>query len=99
MREVVLFIMKYIAASVIVAAVVLFCLSPTSGQDVLSSTVTLNIPSQGIVQGDYDTTLWSRQTFMRFRGIPYAESPRGPLRFKVSKLRQKNDFSLLSSDY
>lgn len=52
----------------------------------MTSTVTLDIPNQGTIQGDYETTLWSQQTFMRFRGIPFAESPRGPLRFKVSVL-------------
>ena len=85
MRKLVLFTMNSIVVCLMVAAVVLLCFSKTSGQNMLSPTVTLDIPNQGLVQGDYDMTLWSRQTFMRFRGIPYAESPSGTLRFKVSK--------------
>ncbi|XP_023305877.1 glutactin [Lucilia cuprina] len=82
MRPLIVLIMNSLLTSVIVIVVVVLCLSRTSDQYVVPSTVTLDIPNQGTIQGDYETTLWSQQTFMRFRGIPFAESPRGPLRFK-----------------
>ena len=44
----------------------------------------VNIPGQGAVLGSVAETLWTKQTFYSFRGIPYAESPSGELRFKVS---------------
>lgn len=49
------------------------------------ATTTLHIPGQGSIVGGYATTSWSEQAFMQFLGIPYAESPREELRFKVRK--------------
>ncbi|XP_059225573.1 esterase FE4 [Stomoxys calcitrans] len=45
--------------------------------------ILVNIKGQGWVLGSYDFTAWSKQRFMQFRGIPYAEAPSGPKRFKA----------------
>uniref|UniRef100_A0A0K8VHK1 Carboxylic ester hydrolase n=1 Tax=Bactrocera latifrons TaxID=174628 RepID=A0A0K8VHK1_BACLA len=42
----------------------------------------VTIPGQGAVLGSVAETLWTKQKFYSFRGIPYAESPSGELRFK-----------------
>lgn len=47
------------------------------------ATIDVNIPDQGQIFGTFDITSWTNQTFMQFLGIPYAESPKGTLRFKV----------------
>lgn len=53
-------------------------------QAVPMSTVTRQLAGeQGAVRGNYDQTAWTGQSFMQFRGIPYAEAPIGELRFKV----------------
>uniref|UniRef100_A0A0A1WU09 Carboxylic ester hydrolase n=1 Tax=Zeugodacus cucurbitae TaxID=28588 RepID=A0A0A1WU09_ZEUCU len=43
----------------------------------------VNIAGQGAVLGSVDETLWTRQKFYAFRGIPFAESPSGERRFKA----------------
>ncbi|XP_037933075.1 glutactin-like [Teleopsis dalmanni] len=51
-------------------------------------TITVDIKGQGSVLGNFGTTLWTNQKYMRFRGIPYAEAPSGNLRFKAPVARQ-----------
>lgn len=51
-----------------------------------SHCIMLKIPGQGYILGNVDKTAWSKHSFMQFRGVPYAESPSGPLRFKVRYL-------------
>ncbi|XP_061391122.1 glutactin [Musca vetustissima] len=58
------------------------------------SSVTVDLPGQGTILGAYGTTSWTNQTFMKFLGIPYAESPSRDLRFKhaVKKLPWRHVF-------
>lgn len=81
MKTLVVLIMNSLVICFIVVVVVL-SLSGLSSQHSVLSAVTVDIPDQGTIQGDYEATLWSQQIFMSFRGIPFAESPRGHLRFK-----------------
>ena len=53
------------------------------GENCVLGLIEVTLEGQGIVVGNYDTTLWSNYTYMQFRGIPFAESPKGNLRFKV----------------
>lgn len=46
--------------------------------------VTKTIPNLGRVRGRIIKTQWSGKNIMQFLDIPYAASPSGPLRFKVS---------------
>lgn len=39
---------------------------------------------QGVLLGRVEKTVYKKQDYISFRGIPYAEPPTGPLRFKVS---------------
>ncbi|XP_067620085.1 para-nitrobenzyl esterase-like [Eurosta solidaginis] len=45
------------------------------------------IPTQGPVLGAIDETAWTNQKIMAFRSIPFAESPKGPLRFLPPKAK------------
>ncbi|KAM8707777.1 hypothetical protein ACLKA7_014848 [Drosophila subpalustris] len=48
------------------------------------STVTVQLSAeQGAVRGNYGQTAWTGQSFMQFRGIPYAEAPIKSLRFQA----------------
>lgn len=54
-------------------------------------TVTVQLANgQGEVLGNYGVTAWTDQTFMQFRGIPFAEPPTGELRFRVSHVPSKS---------
>lgn len=44
----------------------------------------VSIPGQGVVIGSLTESTWTHQKIQQFLGIPYAESPSGNLRFKVS---------------
>lgn len=51
---------------------------------VTMSTVTVQLSGeQGAVRGNYGETAWTGQSFMQFRGIPYAEAPIQSLRFQA----------------
>lgn len=48
------------------------------------STVTVDLADgQGAVRGNFGQTTWTGQSFVQFRGIPFAEAPIGDLRFRV----------------
>lgn len=50
----------------------------------MGATVTRQLAGDhGAVRGNYGQTAWTGQSFMQFRGIPYAEAPVGKLRFQV----------------
>uniref|UniRef100_A0A1A9W502 Carboxylic ester hydrolase n=1 Tax=Glossina brevipalpis TaxID=37001 RepID=A0A1A9W502_9MUSC len=70
---------------------------PAESQE--GATMTLHIPGQGSIVGGYGTTLWSERTFMQFLGIPYAESPREELRFKLAVKRKPWTQILNTSNY
>lgn len=53
----------------------------TSADDVEYKTIET---TSGAIRGQVATTLFAHQRYYSFRGIPYAESPLGPLRFKVN---------------
>uniref|UniRef100_A0A1I8Q312 Carboxylic ester hydrolase n=1 Tax=Stomoxys calcitrans TaxID=35570 RepID=A0A1I8Q312_STOCA len=87
MKTIGVVVMNFTVISVIILALVYIHGSssvapPSSSTSSLTATVSLNLPGQGTIQGDFDTTSWSNQKFMRFLGIPYAESPTKDLRFK-----------------
>lgn len=44
----------------------------------------VNLPGQGKIKGSLTKTTWTHQQVQQFLGIPYAESPSGSRRFKVS---------------
>ncbi|XP_030571274.1 acetylcholinesterase [Drosophila novamexicana] len=47
------------------------------------STVTVDLADgQGAVRGNFGQTTWTGQSFVQFRGIPFAEAPIGDLRFR-----------------
>lgn len=75
---------------VLVMRIVVFCLVAAvavstfrGSSSSTHSSITVDLPGQGTILGDYGKTSWTNQTFMRFLGIPYAESPSRELRFKV----------------
>ncbi|XP_037933074.1 glutactin-like [Teleopsis dalmanni] len=81
--------MKGLVAGFSIGILVIVCIV-TAAQYTTSlkyPSVTVDIQGQGSVLGDFDTTLWTNQKYMQFRGIPYAESPRGKLRFKAPVAR------------
>ncbi|XP_004518726.1 glutactin [Ceratitis capitata] len=71
-----------IVSTIFVLAIILVTTNTISTQS-----YQVNIPGQGAVTGSVDQTLWTKQKFYSFRGIPYAESPSGPLRFKAPRSR------------
>ncbi|CAK9797870.1 Venom carboxylesterase-6 [Anthophora quadrimaculata] len=56
---------------------ILFLIQRTSGQ---SEPIVQT--QDGAVQGAYNYTLWDNVKFSEFKGIPYAQAPVGPLRFR-----------------
>lgn len=73
--------------SAIVLAVALLSTAATIGE--AAPAPTLSRPpivktNSGDIQGSVATSFLDRRTYYSFRGIPYAQPPIGPLRFKVS---------------
>ncbi|CAD7005231.1 glutactin [Ceratitis capitata] len=68
-------------------------------KNVVPSDVRVSLAGQGVVIGNTNTTLWTGQTYMQFRGIPYAESPSGELRFKPPIPRKSWSAPLQATDY
>ncbi|XP_039967413.1 glutactin-like [Bactrocera tryoni] len=68
-------------------------------QNIIPSEVRVNISGQGVVIGNTNTTAWTGQTYMQFRGIPYAESPSGELRYKPPVPRKPWSTPLQANDY
>ncbi|XP_018786916.1 PREDICTED: glutactin-like [Bactrocera latifrons] len=68
-------------------------------QNIISSEVRVNLSGQGVVIGNTNTTAWTAQTYMQFRGIPYAESPSGELRYKPPVPRKPWLTPLQANDY
>ncbi|XP_075161852.1 esterase Q [Haematobia irritans] len=80
MKTIAVIVMNLLVILVIVVALV--SIYGSTSLAYTTQTITLDLPGQGTIQGNFDTTSWSNQTFMRFLGIPYAESPSKELRFK-----------------
>nr|XP_036232508.1 glutactin-like [Bactrocera oleae] len=68
-------------------------------ENIISPDVRVNLSGQGVVIGNTNTTSWTGQTYMQFRGIPYAESPSGELRFKPPVPRKPWSTPLQANDY
>lgn len=73
--------------SSIVLAIAVLSIAATVG--VAAPAPTLSRPpivktNSGDIQGSVATSFQDRRTYYSFRGIPYAQPPIGPLRFKVS---------------
>ncbi|XP_030387214.1 cholinesterase 1 [Scaptodrosophila lebanonensis] len=57
--------------------------SGTADAQTTEPTITVHLEGgQGAVLGNYDRTSWTQQSFMQFRGVPYAEAPVKKLRFR-----------------
>ncbi|XP_067648579.1 glutactin [Eurosta solidaginis] len=72
--------------AVVASATIIVALT-ISKSTITKDSIEVYIPGQGAVLGRIDETSWRQQKFFSFRGIPYAESPKGNLRFKPPKSR------------
>ncbi|ALC45101.1 Est-Q [Drosophila busckii] len=78
----------------------LVTMSPeVDGAQAMSTLTVALADKQGEVRGNYGQTTWTQQSFMQFRGIPYAEPPVGPLRFRKSVARLPWNETLDVLDY
>uniref|UniRef100_A0A0A1WF75 Carboxylic ester hydrolase n=1 Tax=Zeugodacus cucurbitae TaxID=28588 RepID=A0A0A1WF75_ZEUCU len=68
-------------------------------KDVISPNILVNLHGQGVVIGNTNTTAWTGQSYMQFRGVPYAESPSGELRYKPPVPRKPWSTPLQATDY
>ncbi|XP_017483202.1 PREDICTED: glutactin-like isoform X1 [Rhagoletis zephyria] len=73
---------------ILALALVITIITLTVSKAIPTDSPVVNIYGQGPVRGSYDETLWTKQQFLSFRGIPYAESPSGKLRFKPPTSRK-----------
>ncbi|XP_067648578.1 glutactin-like [Eurosta solidaginis] len=90
------YIMKWLIGVVIVVvtlATIIVALT-ISKSIITTESIEVDLPGQGAVLGSIDETLWTHQKFYSFRGVPYAESPSGKLRFKapISRAPWKGTF-------
>lgn len=46
--------------------------------------VTVTLDGRHRIRGQTEQTIYENQTFVAFKGVPFAEAPVGRLRFKVS---------------
>ncbi|TDG52821.1 hypothetical protein AWZ03_001054 [Drosophila navojoa] len=86
MRRRVVYVMLALCGLVLAGLVAWLLVSMIAVADAQTpmSTVTVDLSGQqGTVRGNYGQTAWTGQSFMQFRGIPYAEAPIGNLRFRV----------------
>ncbi|XP_036326415.1 glutactin-like [Rhagoletis pomonella] len=68
-------------------------------KNIASPEVRVNLPGQGVVIGNWNTTQWTGQPYMQFRGIPYAEPPSGEMRFRLSVPRKPWPEPLRTTEY
>ncbi|XP_043647997.1 juvenile hormone esterase [Drosophila teissieri] len=64
-----------------------------------TATVTVELANgQGAILGNHAYTAWTDQAFMQFRGIPFAEPPKGELRFRppVARSQWTDTFNALN---
>ncbi|XP_053954303.1 glutactin-like [Anastrepha ludens] len=74
--------MKLVLGILALVVFVIIVVLTTTSKAIKTNSIEVNLPGQGAVLGSYDETLWTKQKFLSFRGIPYAESPSGKLRFQ-----------------
>ncbi|XP_017955622.1 glutactin [Drosophila navojoa] len=102
MRRRVVYVMLALCGLVLAGLVAWLLVSMIAVADAQTpmSTVTVDLSGQqGTVRGNYGQTAWTGQSFMQFRGIPYAEAPIGNLRFRQPVARSPWSETLDTLDF
>lgn len=76
---------KYSFLCMAIAACFMLCASKSVELTKDDIEYTLVETANGVVRGKVATTLFKQKRYYSFRGIPFAQPPLGPLRFKAPK--------------